>query len=298
MSFRNLLASAVLLFALTAPAFPGPPEPGGGESPQPMVASRSLEDLNSSPIQDNSFLVEEAYNQEDGVVQHISLFQKLSTGDWAFTQTDEWPLRSLKNQLSITVAATHSGDCPGSGAGWGDTAMNYRYQLIGSGDTKYAVAPRLSLLLPTGNPAADRGYGGVGLQTNLPISIQHSRYLVTHWNLGATWVPRAQDQFHQRASSLGANLGQSVVWLVKPRFNALVETVWSSNPQVVAPGRTMPQYNLFISPGIRWAYNFKSGLQIVPGVGLPIGAGPSAGQAGMIFYLSFEHGLNLAHSRH
>src|ERR1700690_1394792 len=163
MSFRNLLASAVLLFALTAPAFPGPPEPGGGESPQPMVASRSLEDLNSSPIQDNSFLVEEAYNQEDGVVQHISLFQKLSTGDWAFTQTDEWPLRSLKNQLSITVAATHSADCPASGGGWGDTAMNYRYQLIGSGDTKYAVAPRLSLLLPTGNPAADRGYGGVGL---------------------------------------------------------------------------------------------------------------------------------------
>jgi len=26
----------------------------------------------SAPIQDNSFLVEEAYNQEDGIVQHIS----------------------------------------------------------------------------------------------------------------------------------------------------------------------------------------------------------------------------------
>lgn len=26
-------------------------------------------------IQDNSFLIEEAYNQEDGVVQHISAFQ-------------------------------------------------------------------------------------------------------------------------------------------------------------------------------------------------------------------------------
>jgi hypothetical protein len=261
-----------------------------------MVA-RSLEDLNSSPIQDNSFLVEEAYNQEDGVIQHISLFQRLSTRDWAFTQTDEWPLHSLKHQLSITVAATHSGNYPSSGAGWGDTAINYRYQLAGSGDTKYAVAPRFSLLLPTGNPVVDRGYGGLGLQTNLPLSIQLNRQFVTHWNVGATWVPCARNEFHQKASSLGVNLGQSVVWLMKPRFNALVETVWTSNPQVVAPGRTLTQYNLFISPGIRWACNFRNGLQVVPGVGLPLGVGPSSGQVGAIFYLSFEHAFNLAHSR-
>ena len=296
MSSQNLLATTALLLALISPAFAGTPESGGTEAQAP-VAARSLADLNSSPIQDNSFLVEEAYNQEDGVIQHISFFQLLSTGDWALTQTDEWPLRSLKNQFSITMAATHNGDYPRSGTGWGDTAINYRYQLIGNGDAKYAVAPRLSLLIPTGNPAVDGGYGGVGLQMNLPISIQHNRHFVTHWNAGATWVPRAQDQFHQRANSLGANLGQSVVWLIKPRFNALVETMWSSSPQVVAPGRTVPQYNLFISPGIRWAYNFSNGLQIVPGIGVPLGAGPSTGQAGVIFYLSFEHGLNLAHSR-
>jgi hypothetical protein len=110
-------------------------------------------------------------------------------------------------------------------------------------------------------------------------------------------VPRAQNDLHQRASSLGCNLGQSVVWLVKPRFNALLETVWYSNPQVVAPGRTLPQYNLFISPGVRWAYNFRNGLQIVPGAGMPMGVGPTAGQKGAIFYLSFEHGLALVHSR-
>src|SRR5271166_5190742 len=130
----------------------------------------------------------------------------------------------MKHQLSITVAATHSGDYPGSGAGWGDTAINYRYQLVGSGDTKYAVAPRFSLLLPTGNPVVDRGYGGLGLQTNLPLSIQLNRQFVTHWNAGATWVPCAKNELHQKANSLGVNLGQSVVWLMKPRFNTLVET--------------------------------------------------------------------------
>jgi len=257
---------------------------------------RSLAELNSSPIQDNSFLVEEAYNQEDGVIQHISLFQKLATGDWAFTQTEEWPLHSLKHQLSLTLVADHAAGF--SGAGWDDTFINYRYQLVGSGETRLAVAPRLSLLLPTGNPEYGRGMGGPGLQTNLPISFQLNKYVVTHWNVGATWVPHARNQFQQTAGSLGANLGQSFVWLINNRFNGLLETVWSSNPQVVAPGKTVPQPSLYVSPGVRWAYNFSNGLQIVPGFGVPVGVGPSSGQVGAIFYLSFEHALALAHSRH
>ncbi len=285
--------SLILLVILT---LAGAAVAGGPESaPAAAPEGRSLEALNTSPIQDNSFLVEEAYNQEDGVIQHISFFQLLSTGDWAFTQTDEWPLRTIKHQLSLTMAATHADGY--SGAGLGDTFLNYRYQLVGNGDTRLAIAPRVSLLLPTGSAASDRGMGGAGLQVNLPLSFVLNKYLVTHWNVGTTWVPRAQDQYRQTATSPGANLGQSLVWLVNPRFNALVETVWMSSPQVAGPGVTTPQQNLFISPGIRWSHNFRNGLQIVPGVGLPIGVGPSSGQMGAIFYLSFEHGFRAAHSR-
>ena len=239
--------------------------------------------------------MEEAYNQEDGVVQHISFFQYLPSTGWAFTQTDEWPLRTIKHQLSLTLVATHADGF--AGAGLGDTFVNYRYQLVGNGDTRLAIAPRVSLLLPTGSVTADRGMGGPGLQFNLPISFELNKRLVSHWNVGTTWIPRAQDQYHQTATSLGANLGQSMVWLVSPRFNALVETFWTNAPQVAGPDVTTPQYNLYISPGLRWAYNFKNGLQIVPGVGLPIGVGPSSGQVGAIFYLSFEHALRFAHSK-
>lgn len=52
---------------------------------------------------------------------------------------------------------------------------------------------------------------------------------------------------------------------------------------------TTPQHNLYISPGVRWAYNFRNGLQIVPGGGVPLGVGPTSGQMGVIVYLSFEH---------
>ena len=286
------LAVALILIPMSSTrASAGDGEVGAGVA----GAGRSLAELNSSPIQDNSFLVEEAYNQEDGVIQHIFMFEHLSTGDWVFTATDEWPVRSAKHQLSLTLAATEASGYPHAGAGWGDTFLNYRYQLIGNG--RVAMAPRLSLLLPTGNAGYGRGMGGAGLQVNLPLSIVLNKHLSTHWNAGTTWIPRAQNDLHQTAASVGVNLGQSVVWSVNNRFNALVETIWTSSPQVAGPGTTTPQYNLYISPGIRWSHNFKNGLQIVPGGGVPVGVGPSGGQAGMIFYLSFEHGLRWAHSR-
>jgi hypothetical protein len=253
---------------------------------------------NPAPIQDNSFLIEEAYNQEDGVIQHISTFERLTNSrDWVYTQTDEWPFRSYKHQLSVTLAATHAGSLARSGAGWGDTAFNYRYQLVGSGEKEFAMAPRLSVLLPTGNHAFGRGSGGLGLQTNLPVSIQHSPRWVTHWNAGATWIPRALDQVGDSASTSAVNLGQSVVWLAAPRVNFLVETLWISSEVVVGSQKTLRSQDLFVSPGVRWAYNLSDGLQIVPGVAVPIGIGPCTGEKAIIVYLSFEHPFGLAHSR-
>jgi hypothetical protein len=88
-----------------------------------------------------------------------------------------------------------------------------------------------------------------------------------------------------------------MVWLVSHRFNVLVETVWTSYESVVARGRTDRAQSLLINPGIRWAYNFKNGLQIVPGIAMPIGVGPSAGEKGIFGYLSFEHAFAPSHSR-
>ena len=122
-------------------------------------------------IQDNSFLVEEAYNQNFGVVQHISSFTRfLDSKDWNYTFTQEWPVPGdERHQLSYTLVALHSGAFPGSGAGIGDVFLNYRYQLVGSGDTRVAFSPRLSLIFPTGDSTQGRGSGSFGLQTNLPL---------------------------------------------------------------------------------------------------------------------------------
>ena len=235
------------------------------------------------PIADNSFLIEEAYNQDPGVVQHINTFTIGRDGNWVYTFTQEWPIKSMKHQFSFTITALRNDDAKGIG----DTAINYRYQLVN--EKRVAVAPRISLLLPSGNSKKGLGFGEVGFQTNLPISITHSSKFVTHWNAGATVVPRAKNELSEKAFSKGFNLGQSTIWLATNRFNVLVETVWNSFELVVRQHQTEKQYSAIVNPGIRWAYNFSNGLQIVPGVSFPIGFGPSNGSRSVFFYLSFEH---------
>jgi hypothetical protein len=266
------------------------------ESSGNRAISKTTAGAGAEPIQDNSFLIEEAYNQEDGVVQHISYLQHSFTSrDWLYTQTDEWPIRTTKHQLSVTISGVHSGGV--SGLGLGDTAINYRYQLVGSGAAKLAIAPRVTMLAPTGNYRLSRGSGAFGLQTNLPISVQHGAHFVSHWNAGVTWIPRALSTTGEQARVVNVNLGQSSVWLASHRFNVILETLWTSTAEVLRTSSTARRQDLFLSPAVRWAHNFPSGLQIVPGIGFPVGVGPSSGEKGLIFYLSFEHPWRIAHSR-
>jgi len=116
-----------------------------------------------------------------------------------------------------------------------------------------------------------------------------TKHLVTHWNAGATIIPSARNDIGDRAMATGYNLGQSCIWLIHPRFNAMLETVWMGSESVVGPGQTQRAHDLLVNPGVRWAFNFPSGLQIVPGISVPIGVGPSAGDKGIFVYLSFEH---------
>ena len=241
-------------------------------------------------IQDNSFLIEEAYNQERGVVQHINTFSRLAgTGDWVYTFTQEWPLPDEKHQLSYTLPVQELHASAAASTGVGDFAINYRYQAVGSGNARLAFSPRLSLLAPTGRSKDSLGTGGVGLQVNLPLSCTHGSRFVTHWNAGATHTVSARDSAGDRASANAYALGQSIVWLAKPKVNLLLETSWIRAEAVAAPGVTTRSDALFVSPGIRWAHDFPSGLQIVPGIAFPIGVGPSRGHHAVFFYLSLEH---------
>lgn len=242
------------------------------------------------PIRDNSFLIEEAYNQEAGVVQHVSTFQKgLQGRGWGYSFTQEWPMPGQRHQASVTVPVARMDGPASAPRGLGDVMLNYRYQLAGVGGGRLALAPRLSAVLPTGNVDQGLGAGGAGVQANLPLSIEHGGRLVTHWNAGLTYTPSARDGAGATASTTSYNLGQSVVWLAGAKVNLLVETAWSRVAAVAGPAATAHATQLFISPGVRWAHDFTNGLQVVPGLAFPIGLGESRGERAAFVYLSFEH---------
>ena len=241
-------------------------------------------------IQDNSFLVEEAYNQGPGIVQHISTFARAAGGDgWAYTFTQEWPVLSQRHQLSYTIPITRTDEGGGNSAGVGDVAVHYRYQVGGSEGRSTAFAPRLTVVLPSGSSRRGLGAGGAGLQFNLPFSVELPASLVTHSNAGATYTARARDAAGSEATTVDVTLGQSVIWLVRPRLNLMLEASWSRTQEVVGAGGTERGSELLLSPGIRGAIDLRSRLQIVPGVAFPIGLGSSRGQRSTFLYLSLEH---------
>jgi len=237
-------------------------------------------------IQDNSFLMEEAYNQEQGIVQHISIFRSYrGTSDFDAAFTQEWPLGGIRHQLSYDLPLIRSA----RETGIGDVRVNYRYQWIGSGLTPVAVAPRLSVAFPTGDWKRGRGAGAAGVELMLPLSHVISPLLTQHVNTGAAFSPSARSSAGDRANAFGITLGHSFIVTANPNFQLMVETVYNREQEVIGESSTSWTDDLVISPGFRAALNFESGLQIVPGIAIPIGAGPSSGSRGVFFYLSFEH---------
>jgi hypothetical protein len=234
-----------------------------------LAVAPSGRPLVAQAIADNSFLIEEAYNQEQGVVQHIGTFLRAThAAPWIFTFTQEWPLGGQTHQLSYSIPF-QGGQGPQRYSGFGDAAINYRYQL--AADARVAFAPRVSLLIPTGSEARGLGSGSLGAQLNLPLSVNLGPSVVSHWNAGVTVIPDVTTY----------NLGGSVIWLASPVFNILCEAVWL--------GQNTGERSVILNPGVRWAHNFASGLQIVPGVAYGIGIGPSRGEEAAFLYLSFEH---------
>ena len=226
----------------------------------------------AAQISDNSFLVEEAYNQEAGVVQHISFYTHDFRGaDWLSTFTQEWPWGGVEHQLSYTLTSLRADQATGAG----DTLLNYRWQAVGDGNAKLAVSPRFSLSLPTGSRKRGLGAGAVGAQVMLPVSTVLTESLVAHWNAGGLFFPSRGERAWTAA--------QSFVWLARPRFNVLVESVWTRTE-----GHGEADSNVVVSPGIRWSYDRPSGLQVVPGIAVPFTTYGEGGNS-VILYLSFEH---------
>lgn len=240
-------------------------------------------------ISDNSFFIEEAYNQEPRVVQHIATADRADLDDevteLSFTQ--EWPAPSERHQISFTLNHPAGG---GHGLGdWGDLLLNYRYQVPLAGE-KLAIAPRLSLVLPADDENGDLDPDGVGVEVNLPVSFRWAADWVGHLNVGGSQVRgslRGVPASPVR-SLTSVFAGGSVIWLARPRLNLLLEGLVEDADELAAGGGTRGVTSRILSPGLRVAFD-RGDLQIVPGLAIPFVSSGGEDSVGAFLYLSLEH---------
>lgn len=252
-------------------------------------------------ISDNSFLIEEAYNQEAGVVQHI--FSASYSSDsrqrgWSFSFTEEWPLFSENHQISVTIPWTHLRDEGQRQNGINDILVNYRYQALDEDTHGVAFAPRFSLILPTGNRRKGTGDGVVGFQWNLPFSKKVTPNVALHANLGLTYLPSVRlpmdtpgNPLSPRRSLVSYNLGASAIYAASARVNFMLEWVGLSEQDIDGDGKRNREFKSILSPGIRAAVINEKELQSVIGLALPVGLNRPAENYGVFLYLSIEHKL-------
>ena len=243
-------------------------------------------------IMDNSFLVEEAYNQEAGVVQHIltaayEMDRMAGPNDsaWSLSFTQEWPFRSQRHQLSYTIPwyFTKSGGVRQNGLG--DVLLNYRWQAFFDEKSLTAFAPRLSLVLPTGDAQRGLGDDTTGLQCNLPFSTTLNDYWFLHANLGLTYLPNAGTG--PKADLRNYQAGVSLIYAASSVMHYMVECTAAWNETIGPGGGSSRRIAAVISPGIRRAFDLKGDAQLVLGLAVPIGLTSSAPDYGPFLYFSF-----------
>ncbi len=223
-------------------------------------------------ITDNSFLVEEAFNQEGGIFQNIFGAMRVE-GEWAATFTQEWPLESQTHQFSYTVGWLDAG----AHTGVGDALINYRYQAATEGPGRPAFSPRLSLILPTGSTRRGLGSGSAGLQFNLPVSKRTGDWY-WHGNGGATWLPRTH--------LVSPFLAGSAIYRLQPMLHLMMESVISFDESVV-DGGSARNTTFTLSPGFRGGWNVGD-TQVIVGFALPVSWDGDANSTGAFIYFSYE----------
>ena len=241
----------------------------GAQTPAPAPAARPAAE--PFQIMDNSFLVEEAYNQESRIFQNIVGYTR-QNGIWVLTFTQEWPAPNVRHQLSYAIAA----ESENSKLGLGDVFLNYRFQALEEGPGRPAFAPRASLIVPAGEESLG------GLQINLPFSKQKGD-VAFHWNAGFTWQPRGE-----RDDLVSPFLAGSAIYRLRPMLHLMLESVVAFDADDSPLGKVARTRAIIVSPGLRGGWNLAEDTQLVLGAAVPITRVNGGSSVGIFGYLSYE----------
>lgn len=218
-----------------------------------------------SSIEDVAFFPESGWNRDGAVLQFNTFFSGERT---AHDITQEWATSpSGRHQLSYTIPLYDEAEPL-----LGDASLNYRFQLTGKAHSSYAIAPRLSLLLPTRE--GDDGERTGGLQFAIPFSVAISSRLESHSSVGGSWFSGERESELALTQSFAYNLTDAVTLSVDA-----ASTRSASGDTVTV-----------VRPGIQFAFELRGGVSVAPGVAFPTGGGA-------LFFVTMERPLPMMQRR-
>jgi hypothetical protein len=237
-------------------------------------------------IKDNSFLIDEAYNQGPGEIQHIVTLQR-QFRDWNLAFTQEHSLGTQAHQLSYSIPYLRLRSDGQRASGIGDVEVNYRYQAWMETAITPAFAAGVTLIAPTGSQRRGLGDGSFGLEGKLAFSKIVSDRVTLHANAAVTNMFDVQG--HSPTSYM---IGGSGIYAVTRDFNFMLEGLIEWNESVNDEPALTRETTFTLSPGFRKAINFPDDKQFVFGFATPITfSRDKPTDYGLFFYLSFEHNV-------
>jgi hypothetical protein len=249
-----------------------------------LASLLSAQMASAEAIADNSFLVEEAYNQEPGVVQFISVFNKPVKGtDWTYTLINEIPIGDETHQFSYELP--YSSIEASDEKGLEDIKFNYRQEFFRS--DKIVTTGRVSLTTPTGNDEKGFGKAAMGYEASLITSVNITDKWFQHWNLGAGITPDAKNTAGEKADNSKYFWAVSNVYLFADNLNFMLEFAGSEEEETTGAKAAVYGSQVVMSPSVRYAFNVGD-WQFVPGVAFPMGVTSNAGDNEVLLYLSIE----------
>lgn len=238
-------------------------------------------------IEDNSFLLEEAFNQEWGVYQFIQKYQTAErAGTYEYVFENEIPISDKVHQFSWELPFSRGEDVGHGGVG--DLSLNYRIQPLNKDG--FLLAERVGLIVPTGDVNTGAGNGVYGVEFMQAATITIGDRWMNHWNFGFSVLPNAKSAEHDKRRTIsGASGASSLIYLLRDDFNILFEALLESGQSVNPDGSKTTETSLTLNPGIRWAWDLDwKETQIVPGVSFPTEMLNDRTEHGVLFYLSIE----------
>ena len=238
-------------------------------------------------IEDNSFLLEEAYNQTWGAYQFIQTYQTFERSDtYAYSFQNEIPITDKVHQFSYVIPYQRAEGIEHGAVG--DITLNYRWQPLNKDG--FLLADRFGLIVPTGRVDKGAGAGVYGFEFMQAATLTVSDYWMSHWNFGFSVLPNAKtESITKRRTLTSFKTGASVIYSLKDNMDFVLEGLLESAQGLAEDGTKVNETAFTFNPGLRYAIDYEwNEMQMVPGISFPVELLNTPHEHGILFYLSLE----------